>query len=83
MLQKMVTPIFLLLILRSSLVNGGPFFGFISYWLCMSACTSAGGAIAAIMTAGIGTGAGVVYEAAACSSVCSDSSTAIFLLPGP
>jgi len=69
-------------ILRTvDMVNGGPFFGFGSYWLCMGACTGVGGVISAIMTAGVGTGAGVIYGAAACSSVCSATSTAIFCLP--
>ncbi len=52
-------------VVTSAVAAGG------SYWICMFLCTSGAGAFAGVMSAGVAAPAGMLYGAAACSSVCS------------
>ncbi len=56
--------------------SSGLFFGYASYYVCMSACTAGAGFFAGVMSAGVATGAGIVYGVAACSTLCAGASLA-------
>ena len=57
--------------------------GAVGYWVCMGCCTAGHGAFAGLMSAGVATGAGIVYGAAACATTCSAAATACAACSGP
>jgi len=61
----------------------GPAVGVLWYWCFMTACIVGTGIFAGVMSAGVATGAGMVYGAAACSVSCTTLGATCAALPIP
>jgi hypothetical protein len=83
MVLKMMSTVFTIMVIFALVkqTSTGPVVSISFYWPCMALCTAGAGAFAGIMTAGVATGAGIVYGAAACATTCSAGSSILMLLP--
>jgi hypothetical protein len=85
MLFKTVSSVFIVSIILAMVEQTwtGPAAGVFCYWTCMTACIAGAGAFTGLMSAGVATGAGMVYGAAACSVTCTALGATCTALPIP